>query len=130
MDKETHKQYSLKFAEEAVESLHKIVQAEQPMPKDILAEIFEKSDEEFLLSCYEVHKEFEAKAGRQPQTIEEFTKEFYREKTEEEVKQAEQFQDEMDTYLRHNGPIGSRARTKPKLTLFAKLQKFVHKIFS
>jgi hypothetical protein len=84
---------------------------EQPMPKDILAEIFEKSDEEFLLRCYEIHKEFEAKAGRQPQTIEEFIKEFYREKTEEEVRQAEQFQDEMDTYLRHNGPIGSRKRT-------------------
>lgn len=130
MDKETHKQYSLKFAEEVVESLNKSVQTEHPMPKDILAEIFEKSDEEFLLSCYVVHKEFEAKAGRQPQTLEEFTKEFYREKTEEEVKQAEQFQDEMDTYLRHNGPIGSRARTKPKLTLFAKLQKFIHKLFS
>lgn len=130
MDKETHKQYSLKFAEEVVESLNKSVQAEQPMPKDILAEIFERSDEEFLLSCYAVHKEFEVKAGRQPQTLEEFTKEFYREKTEEEVKQAEQFQDEMDTYLRHNGPIGSRARTKPKLTLFAKLQNFIHKLFS
>ena len=130
MDKETHKQYSLQFADEVVESLNKSVQAEQPMPKDILAEIFEKSDEEFLLSCYAVHKKFEAKAGRQPQTLEEFTKEFYREKTEEEVKQAEQFQDEMDTYLRHNGPIGSRARTKPKLTLFAKLQKFIHKLFS
>lgn len=130
MDKETHKQYSLKFAEEVVESLNKSVQAEHPMPKDILAEIFEKSDEEFLLSSYAVHKEFETKAGRQPQTLEEFTKEFYREKTEEEVKQAEQFQDEMDTYLRHNGPIGSRARTKPKLTLFAKLQKFIHKLFS
>ena len=130
MDKETHKQYSLKFAEEVVESLNKSVQAEQPMPKDILAEIFERSDEEFLLSCYAVHKEFEVKAGRQPQTLEEFTKEFYREKTVEEVKQAEQFQDEMDTYLRHNGPIGSRARTKPKLTLFAKLQKFIHKLFS
>ena len=84
---------------------------EQPMPKDILAEIFEKANEEFLLSCYEVHKEFELKAGRQPQTLEEFTKEFYREKTEEEIKQAEQFQDEMDTYLRHNGSIGSRKRT-------------------
>jgi uncharacterized protein with WD repeat len=130
MDKETHKQYSLKFAEEVVESLNKSVQAEHPMPKDILAEIFEKSDEEFLLSSYAVHKEFETKAGRQPQTLEEYTKEFYREKTEEEVKQAEQFQDEMDTYLRHNGPIGSRARTKPKLTLFAKLQKFIHKLFS
>lgn len=130
MDKEAHKQYSLKFAEEVVESLNKSVQAEQPMPKDILAEIFEKSDEEFLLSCYEIHKEFEVKAGRQPQTLEEFIKEFYREKTEEEVKQAEQFQDEMDTYLRHNGPIGSRARTKPKLTLLAKLQKFIHKLFS
>ena len=84
---------------------------ENPMPKDILAEIFEKSDEEFLLRCYEIHKEFEAKSGRQPQTIEEFTTEFYREKTEEEVRQAEQFQDEMDTYLRHNGPIGSRKRS-------------------
>ena len=84
---------------------------QHPMPKDILAEIFEKSDEEFLLRCYEIHKEFEAKAGRKPQTIEEFTTEFYREKTEEEVQQAEQFQDEMDTYLRHNGPIGSRKRS-------------------
>jgi hypothetical protein len=130
MDKETHKQYSLKFAEEVVESLNNSVETEQSMPKDILAEIFEKSDEEFLLSCYAVHREFEIKAGRQPQTLEEYTKEFYREKTEEEIKQAEQFQDEMDTYLRHNGPIGSRARTKPKLTLFTKLQKFIHKLFS
>jgi len=130
MDKETHKQYSLKFAEEVVESLNQNTKTESPMPKDILAEIFEKSDEDFLLSCYEVHKEFEVKAGRQPQTLEEYTKEFYREKTEEEIKQAEQFQDEIDTYLRHNGPIGSRARTKPKLTLFAKLQKFIHKVFS
>jgi hypothetical protein len=84
---------------------------DNPMPKDILAEIFEKSDEEFLKSCYEVHKEFEIKAGRQPQTIEEYTKWFYRERTEEELKQAEQLQDELDTYLRHNGPIGSRKKT-------------------
>jgi hypothetical protein len=130
VDKETHKQYSLKFSEEGIDSLSKSVQAEQAMPKDILAEIFEKSDEEFLLSCYAVHKEFEVKAGRQPQTLEEFTKDFYREKTEEEIKQAEQFQDEIDTYLRHNGSVGARARTKPKLSLFAKLQKFTHKLFS
>ena len=84
---------------------------DNPMPKDILAEIFEKSDEEFLKSCYEVHKEFEIKAGRQPQTIEEYTKWFYRERTEEELKEAEQLQDELDTYLRHNGSIGSRKRT-------------------
>ena len=84
---------------------------DNPMPKDILAEIFEKSDEEFLKCCYEVHKEFEIKAGRQPQTIEEYTKWFYRERTAEELKQAEQLQDELDTYLRHNGPIGSRKKT-------------------
>jgi hypothetical protein len=84
---------------------------EFPMPKDILAEIFERSDEDFLKSCYEVHKEFETKAGRQPQTIEEYTKWFYRERTEEEIKEAEKFQDEMDTYLRHNGPVGSRKRS-------------------
>ena len=84
---------------------------EQSIPKDILAEVFEKSDEEFLERCYEVHKEFEAKAGRVPQTIEEFTKWFYRERTEEEIKEAERLQDELDTYLRHNGPIGSRKRS-------------------
>ena len=84
---------------------------EQPMPKDILAEIFEKSDEEFLKSCYEIHRAFEIKAGRQPQTIEEYTKWFYRERTEEELKLAEQLKDELETYLRHNGPIGSRKKT-------------------
>ena len=128
MDSKQHKQISLDFANEVVDSLNQNKQ--QPMPKDILAEIFEKSNEEFLLSCYAVHKEFETKAGRQPQTLEEYTKEFYREKTEEEIKQAERLQDELDTYLRHNGPIGSRARSKPKLTLFAKLQKFIHKVLS
>ena len=128
MDKEQHKQISLDFANEVVDSLNQNEQ--QSMPKDILAEIFEKSDEEFLLSCYAVYTEFETKAGRQPQTLEEYTKEFYREKTEEEIKQAERLQDELDTYLRHNGPIGSRARSKPKLTLFAKLQKFIHKVLS
>ena len=130
MEKETHKQHSLKFAEEVVESLNQSTTAQSPMPKDILAEIFEKSDEDFLLSCYAVHKEFETKAGRQPQSLEEYTEWFYRERTEEELKQAEQLQDELDTYLRHNGPIGSRARTKPKLTLLAKVQNLFHKLFS
>lgn len=130
VNKETHKQYSLKLADEVVESLNKSVEAEQQMPKDILAEIFEKSDEEFLLSCYAVHKEFETKAGRQPQSLKEYTEWFYRERTEEELKEAERLQDEMDTYLRHNGSIGSRARTKPKLTFIAKVQKLFHKLFS
>lgn len=88
-----------------------MTEQEHPTPKDILAEIFEQSDEDFLMSSYAVHKEIETKSGRQPQTIEEYTKWFYRERTEEEIKQAEQFQDEMDTYLRHNGPIGSRKRS-------------------
>ncbi|QKM65591.1 hypothetical protein DCO17_10290 [Polynucleobacter tropicus] len=127
MDSKQHKQISLDFANEVVDSLNQNKQ--QSVPKDILAEIFEKSDEEFLLSCYAVHREFETKAGRQPQTLEEYTKEFYREKTEEEIKQAEQFQDEIDTYLRHNGPIGSRARAQPKLTFLGRLQKWIHNTF-
>jgi hypothetical protein len=128
--KEELKQFSLNFADEFVHSLNQNTKAGAEMPKDILAELFDKADEEFLISCYEVHKRFELEAGRQPLTLEEYAKDFYRERTEEEIKQAEQLQDEMDTYLRHNGPIGSRARTQPKLSLFTKLQKFVHKIFS
>ena len=130
MKKEELKQFSLNFADEFVHSLNQNTKAEAEMPKDILAEVFDKADEEFLISCYEVHERFELEAGRQPLTLEEYAKDFYRERTEEEIKQAEQLQDEIDTYLRHNGPIGSRARTQPKLSLFAKLQKFVHKIFS
>lgn len=130
MKKEELKQFSLNFDDEFVHSLNQNTKAEAEMPKDILAELFDKADEEFLISCYEVHKRFELEAGRQPLTLEEYAKDFYRERTEEEIKQAEQLQDEMDTYLRHNGPIGSRARTQPKLSLFTKLQKFVHKIFS
>jgi len=107
-----------------------MTEQEHPMPKDILAEIIEKGDEEFLMSCYEVHKEFAVKAGRKPDSLEEYTKWFYRERTEEEIKQAEEEQDKWDTYLRHNGSIGARARNAPKLSLFAKFQKFTHKLFS
>ena len=130
MKGEELKQFSLDLADEVIHSLKHSDNAKSETPKDILADAFDKADEEFLMSCYMVHCEFEAKAGREPETLEEYKKWFYRERTEEEIKQAEQLQDEMDTYLRHNGPIGSRARTQPKLSLFAKLQKFVHKIFS
>lgn len=130
MKGEELKQFSLDLADEVIHSLKHSGNAESEIPKDILADVFDKADEEFLISCYEVHKKFELEAGRQPLTLEEYAKDFYRERTEEEIKQSEQFQDEIDTYLRHNGPIGSRARTQPKLSLFAKLQKFVHKIFS
>lgn len=127
MDKETHKQYSLEFAEEVVNSLNITTQQEQSMPKDILAEVFSKADDDFLMECYEIHKKYEIEAGRQPDSIEEYKKWFYRERTEEEIKQAEEEQDKWDTYLRHNGPIGARARNKPKLGWFAKFQQFIHK---
>jgi hypothetical protein len=107
-----------------------MAEQEHPMPKDFLAEMFEKEDEKFFMECYEVHKEYEIKAGRQPETIEAYRKWFYRERTAEEIKQAEEEQDKWDTYLRHNGSVGARARTKPKLSLFAKLQKFTYKLFS
>jgi hypothetical protein len=107
-----------------------MAEQEYPMPKDFLVEMLEKEDEKFFMECYEVHKEYEIKAGRQPEMIEAYKKWFYRERTAEEIKQAEEEQDKLDTYLRHNGSIGARARTKPKLTLFAKLQKFTHKLFS
>lgn len=130
MKKEELKQFSLDLADEVVNSLNEKTKAETEMPKDVLADVFAKADEEFLISCYEVHRKFEIEAGRNPQTLEEYAKWFYREKTEEELRQIEEEQDKWDTYLRHNGPIGSRARTQPKLSLIAKLQKFFHKTFS
>ena len=128
--KEELKQFSLNFADEFVHSLNQNTKAEAEMPKDILAEVFDKADEEFLISCYEVHKRFELEAGRQPLTLEEYAKDFYRERTEEEIKQAEQLQDEIDTYLRHNGPIGSRARIQPKLSFVSRIKKWISNIFN
>jgi len=87
-----------------------MTEQEYPTPKDWLAEIFEKDEEKFLADCYEVHKEYEIKAGRIPQSIEEYKKWFYRVRTEEELKEQEEEQDKWDTYLRHNGPMGSRKR--------------------
>ena len=130
MTKESHKQFSLDLANEVVNSLNQSTKAQSSIPKDMLAEIVEKGDEEFLMTCYEVHKEFAIKAGRKPDSIEEYIKWFYRERTEEEIKQAEEEEDTWDTYLRHNGSIGARARNTPKLSLFAKFQKFTHKLFS
>lgn len=130
MKKEDLKQFSLDLADEVVHSLNEKTKSESEIPKDVLADVFEMADKDFLMECYKVHCEFEVKAGRQPQTLDEYKKEFYRERTEEELKQAEQFQDEIDTYLRHNGPIGSRARMQPKLSFIGRIKKWICNIFS
>lgn len=80
------------------------------MPKDFLADFMEQENEKWYLDMYQVHKEIAEKSGTSILSFEEYKAWLTRKRTPEELQQEEEEQDKWDTYLRHNGPIGSRKK--------------------